>query len=58
VHDKTEKIEGQLAKLKERNDENEISIFMHQIYNEVKSLSKFEDCGAWKLILPSHRSSP
>ncbi|KAJ1379083.1 hypothetical protein SESBI_47222 [Sesbania bispinosa] len=42
MRDKTKKLEYQLAKLKERNNEKDMSILMHQIHHDGKSLSDFE----------------
>ena len=40
--EKIERLERHVAKLKEKNYQKEMSIFMHQIYHERKSLSDFE----------------
>ncbi|KAJ1379078.1 hypothetical protein SESBI_47217 [Sesbania bispinosa] len=42
VRDKTKKLENQVSRLKERNNEKEMSILMHQIHHDGKSLSDFE----------------
>lgn len=40
--EKIRRTKNQLAKLKQRNEEKEMSIFMYQIYHDGKSLSDFE----------------
>lgn len=47
---KTKKIEDQLGRLKQRNEEKEMSIFMHQIYHDGKSLSDFDPSELKRLL--------
>ena len=50
MQEKTKRIQRQLVKLKESNNKKEMSIFMHQIYHDGKSLSDFEDNDLRRLL--------
>nr|KYP56964.1 MADS-box transcription factor PHERES 2 [Cajanus cajan] len=50
VEQKNKKIENQLAMLKEKNDGKDMSIFMHKIHHDGKSLSDFDASDISRLL--------
>ncbi|KAK7396780.1 hypothetical protein VNO78_17938 [Psophocarpus tetragonolobus] len=50
IEQKNKEIENQLAKLKEKNNEKDMSNFMHQIHHDGKSLSDFDESHICRLL--------
>ncbi|PNY12174.1 hypothetical protein L195_g008799 [Trifolium pratense] len=47
-------IEDQVVKLRQRNDEKEMSVLMHQIHHDWKSLSDLDPSTLWRLAFLHH----